>query len=74
MTDLFKTKEEQLKDFCKQKVFFSKADIMEYGLKNYYIRADRTVRTFVSEGLMKKLTKDECLFRGLKGKMAWYQA
>ncbi len=71
--DLFVTKKEQLLRFCRDREFVSKADIMKWGLDNFYISADRVVRTLVEEGKMKHLTKDECLFRGLKGKMAWYQ-
>ena len=72
-TDLILSKEKMLENWCKQRGFFSKADLYEYGLKNFYLRADRTVRDWVVEGKVKHLNKDECLFRGLKGKMAWYE-
>ena len=72
-TDLFITKERALENWCRDKGFFSKADLMEYGLRNYYLRADRTVRDWVVEGKVKHLSKDECVFRGLRGKMAWYE-
>lgn len=71
--DLFKSKKQALEEFCRQKGFFSKADLMAYGLQNYYLRADRTVREWVREGKAKHLTKEECIFRNLKGKMAWYE-
>lgn len=70
--DLFLTKKEQIAEFIKQRGYFSKADIMTWGLKNYYLRADRTIRDFVQQGIVRRLSKDECLFRGLRGKMAWY--
>lgn len=74
MTDLFQTKEEQLKNFCRDRHYVSKADIMEYGLRNYYIRADRTVRSLVNKGIMKRLNDDECVFRGFKStRMAYYE-
>lgn len=72
--DLFhRTKEQQLMEWCQSKGYFSKAQIMQWGLDNFYIRADRTIRDFVQEGLVKKLDKDEVLFRGLSNKMGWYQ-
>ena len=73
MTDLFQNKSSQLEEFCKEKGYFSKADLMEYGLRNYYLRSDRTVREWVAEGKVKHLSKDECLLRGFKGKMAYYE-
>jgi len=72
-TDLFLSKQEKLEKFCKQKEFFSKADLYEYGLHNFYLRADRTVRDWVVEGKVRHLSQEECIFRGLKGKMAWYE-
>ena len=71
-TDLLLSKEKILENWCKQRGFFSKADLMAYGLQNYYLRADRTIREWVVEGKVKHLSKDECLFRNLIGKMAWY--
>ncbi|HCJ67018.1 MAG TPA: hypothetical protein DHV62_06765 [Elusimicrobia bacterium] len=49
-TDLFRNKEQSLEDWCRNKKIFSKADIMRYGLDNYYIRADRTIRDLVRQG------------------------
>ena len=71
--DMFQTKEQLLEGWAKAKGFFSKADIMQYGLDTYYLRADRTIRDLVQDGKVKKLTKQECAFRNLKGKMAWYE-
>ena len=72
MQDLFKNKEELLEEWARKKGFFSKAEVMEYGLKSFYLRADRTIRSFCQEGKVRRIDKQECLFRGLRGKMAWY--
>jgi len=65
-------KRKELLNWCRQKKIFSKADVIAYESKNYYLRADRTIRDFVQEGILRKLTKDECIKRNLKGNMAWY--
>jgi hypothetical protein len=70
---LFKTKQQELLEFCNTKEFISSADIVAWGLDNFYLRSHRTVRDFVQEGKMRKLDKQECYLRGLKGKMAWYE-
>ena len=72
MSNLYKTKEECLEEWCKLKGYFSKADLLKYGHENFYLRADRTIREWVVEGKVKHLLKEECIFRNLKGKMAWY--
>jgi len=46
---------------------------MRWGLDNFYISADRVVRTFVEDGIGRRLGKEECTMRGLKGKQAWYE-
>ena len=71
--DLFLSKEKQLLRWCKQKRVFSKAEVITYGTKNYYLRADRTIRDFVRRGIVRKIGKDECIQRNLKGNMAWYE-
>lgn len=71
--DLFLSKEKQLLKWCRQKKTFSKAEVVTYGTKNYYLRADRTIRDFVRRGIVRKLSKDECIRRNLKGNMAWYE-
>jgi len=71
--DLFLSKEKQLLRWCKQKKVFSKAEVIAYGTKNYYLRADRTIRDFVQQGIVRKLDKNECIQRNLKGNMAWYE-
>jgi len=67
------SKKKALLAWCRQKGIFSKADVIAYGTKNYYLRGDRTVRDFVQQGKMRKLDKNECILRNLKGNMAWYE-
>ena len=71
--DLFLSKEEQLLNWSKQKWIFSKAEIIAYGISNFYLRSDRTIRDFVRRGIVRKLDKAECVRRNLKGNMAWYE-
>ena len=71
--DLFLSKEKQLLRWCRQKKVFSKADIMAFGSSVYYLRADRTVRDFVQQGRVRRLSEKEQTVKGLKGKMAWYE-
>ncbi len=71
--DSFLSKEEQLLMWCRQKKIFSKAEVITYGTDAYYLRADRTIRDFVQQGIARKLGKAECIQRNLKGKMAWYE-
>lgn len=68
------SKEEQLLRWCRQRKIFSKADVISYGAENYYLRAERTIRDFVLRGIVKKIGKEECVRRNLKGNMAWYEA
>ena len=62
---LFKlSKEELLLNWCKQKGYFSKAEVMQYGLDNHYIRAPRTIQDWVQHKKnVRRLDKEECLFR-----------
>lgn len=71
--DKFLSKEEQLLRWCRQRRIFSKAEAIEYGTQNYYLRAERTIRDFVLQSIVRKIGKDECIRRNLKGNMAWYE-
>jgi len=71
--DLFLSKEEALLNWCREKHFVSKSMIMQYGLDNFYLRAVRTCQEFAAEGKIRKLDKEECIFRGLKGRQGWYE-
>ncbi len=74
-----KTKEQKLEEWCKSKVWFNKIQLTQYGLDNYYISAWRRVCEWCSEPnpKIKRLDKDEILFRGLwkKGQahLGWYK-
>ena len=57
--DFFATKSELLLGWCRQKRIFSKADLLRYGLDNFYLRCDRTVRSWVREGLVRRLSERE---------------
>ena len=72
--DKFLSKEELLLRWCRQKKIFSKAEVISYGAKNYYLRAERTIRDFVSQDIVRRISKEECVRRNLKGNMAWYEA
>jgi hypothetical protein len=71
--DMFATKEELLLAWCRQKGVFSKADVMNYALTNFYLRADRSIRDFVKRGIMKRLNDREREHRGITAKMAYYE-
>ena len=71
--DKFLSKEERLLRWCRKRGIFSKAEVIAYGTQNYYLRAERTIRDFVLQGIVRKISKDECIRRNLKGNMAWYE-
>ena len=71
--DKFLSKEERLLRWCRKRGIFSKAEVIAYGTQNYYLRAERTIRDFVLQGIVRKIGKDECIRRNLKGNMAWYE-
>jgi len=71
--DLFLSKEKQLLRWCRQKKIFSKAEVIAYGTSVYYLRADRTIRDFVQQGRVRRLSAKEQTVKGLKGNMAWYE-
>ena len=67
------SKKEKLLNWCRCKKVFSKAEVMKWGNDNYFIRADRQVRDFVTENRMKRIDPTECVLRNLKGHMAYYE-
>lgn len=73
MTDLFATKSEQLLFWCRQRRMFNKAEVMKWGLENYYIRADRSIRDFVNKGFIKRLNDREREQLKITGNMAYYR-
>jgi len=75
--DMFLTKEEQLINWMKQRHYVSNVHITEWGIKNYYLRATRTVRDFCKEGRVKRLDTQEKIFRGFlkdgNKNIGWYE-
>lgn len=74
MNDLFdkRTKEQQLKDWMKQREFFATSDVIKFGSTIFYNRAIQTKGDFKAQGIIKELDEDEKLFRGFKSKESWY--
>lgn len=50
-----RSKEKKLEEWCKNRKFFSKVDVLRYGLDNFYIRSDRTIREMVREGKVMRI-------------------
>lgn len=67
------TKKMKLLLWMKSKGAFATHEVVEWGLRNYYISADRVKRTFAEEGLIRKLSEDEKEALGIKGKDAVYK-
>ena len=73
-----KTKCQELFEWCKEKKIFNYVDVQNWNKQpNYYLRAERTIRDFVSTGLLRRIPLAECLDRGLvlKGRapLAWFE-
>lgn len=82
MIDLFappKSKKDLLLDYIREKHYFSSVHIAEWGLKNYYLRAMRTVRDFCERDkpIVRRLDKQEKVFRGFlkdgNQNIGWYE-
>ena len=61
MTDLFskeKPKKDQLLDFIRDRVWVRTSEIITWGSKNYYNRAERTARDLASEGLIRRMPEE----------------
>lgn len=71
------TKEEELLEWCKLKRVFSYVDVQEYKNTHFYLRADRTIRDFVTEGKLRRIPDDEAILRGLRklgrASLAWFE-
>lgn len=71
------TKEQELLDWCKQKKLFSYVDVLNWKPNHYYLRADRTIRDFVKEGLLRRIPDAEAILRGLRkvgrASIAWFE-
>ncbi len=71
------TKEEALFQWCKTVRLFNSVHAKMWGLDNFYSRADRTIRDFVTEGKLRRLDNEEIILKGLRKKgnapLAWYE-
>lgn len=71
------TKENELLNWCKEKRLFSYVDVLNWKPGNYYLRADRTIRDFVKEGLLRRIPDAEAVLRGLRrsgrAALAWFE-
>lgn len=71
------TKEEELLEWCKEKKIFSYVDVQTYKSNHFYLRADRTIRDFVTEGKMRRIPDEEAVLRGLRkagnANLAWFE-
>jgi hypothetical protein len=54
---------------------FSSVDVRRWGLVNYYTSADRMVRKFVEQGILRRIPPHEVILRGIdpKPKVAYYE-
>lgn len=61
MTDLFKTKskKDMLKDFILSRNWTKSHEVVEWGIKNYHIRADRDSQDLAVEGSIRRMTEEE---------------
>jgi predicted translin family RNA/ssDNA-binding protein len=66
MTDLFvkpKSKKQKLLDFIRWKHYAKTSDIMRWGIVNYSNRARTAAQELCQAGNIKRLSKDEKVFR-----------
>ena len=74
MIDFFLTKEQKLEAWCAEQGFFSSHDVNFWGTNNYFDSATRRVRELAQKNnKIRKLPKDEVIFRGFKTKCAMYE-
>lgn len=66
MIDLFlapKTKKDLLLNFIKEKHYVRTSEVIRFGSANFDNRADRNARLLAQEGKIKRLSKQEKIFR-----------
>ena len=74
------SKKETLLQWCRYMNVFSKVDIENWAIKNYYISAERRVREFAENPdiPIRRIPDIEATLRGLRkkgqAKVAWYEA
>lgn len=71
------TKENELYAWCREKRLFSYVDVLNWKPGHYYLRADRTIRDFVKEGILRRIPDAEAVLRGLRqngrAALAWFE-
>lgn len=72
-TDLFTTKEEALKDWMRDRTIFASHEAIEWGIHNYYNRAQQTKTDFHRQGLIQELSPQDKAFYGYKCKDSVYR-
>lgn len=72
------TKESELLAWCREKKLFSYVDVLNWKPSHYYLRADRQIRDFVKEGLLRRIPDSETVLRGLRkvgrASIAWFES
>lgn len=70
MSDLFdtRTKKERLLDFMKSQVYCPTSQVIKWGTLNFFNEASRTAHRLANEGKIRRLSEEEAIFRGFKGK------
>ena len=61
MTDLFaqeKTKKDQILDFIREKTWVRTSEIIAFGSRIYYNRAERTARDLATEGQIRRMPEE----------------
>ena len=71
--DMFKSKSEQLLDWCRSRGIFGTSDANQFGYTIYLNDASRYVRLWVKKKVMRKLTKYEMTQKGITSKQAYYE-
>lgn len=67
------SKQEQLRLWMKAQNVFRSHEIIAWGLENYYNRALRTKGQFHHDGLIRALTKEEKVLRGINSVEGCYE-
>jgi hypothetical protein len=68
MQTLELTKQDALIHWAKHVQIFNTVHVRQWGLDNFYIRADRTMREFAEQGMVRRLPDEEAILRGFRKK------
>lgn len=58
------TEKQKLLQWIKTKGIVNSVDLRDYGMKNFYLRADRQAREFAMNGYIRRIPTDEAILRG----------